>query len=72
MVYRSPVEANSFLLQAMYGCSHKKCPFCTMYLDVPFIAVPKAQILAQLASAAASSAVDELDRKNDTYSLQLA
>jgi radical SAM superfamily enzyme YgiQ (UPF0313 family) len=35
-VIRPPSEANSLILQVMYGCSHGDCTFCGSYLDKPF------------------------------------
>ncbi|MDD5529282.1 MAG: radical SAM protein [bacterium] len=36
MVIRPPSEAESFILQVTYGCSHNKCSFCPTYLNKPF------------------------------------
>src|SRR5512136_809744 len=35
-VIRPPSEAESLILQVMYGCSHGDCTFCGSYLGKPF------------------------------------
>lgn len=35
-VFRPPSEANSLIIQVMYGCSYNSCTFCGMYADKPF------------------------------------
>lgn len=35
-VWRPPYEADSLLLEATAGCTHRKCKFCTLYNDLPF------------------------------------
>src|SRR5512139_3711556 len=35
-VIRPPSEANSLILQVMYGCSHGNCTFCGSYIEKPF------------------------------------
>jgi radical SAM superfamily enzyme YgiQ (UPF0313 family) len=35
-VIRPPSEANSYILQVTYGCSHNCCSFYGTYLDKPF------------------------------------
>lgn len=36
MVYRPPIEANTFLLQVAIGCAHNKCTYCNMFKDKCF------------------------------------
>ena len=35
-VIRPPSEADSLIIQVMYGCSHGDCAFCGSYLGKPF------------------------------------
>lgn len=48
MIIRPPSEADSYLLQITYGCSHNKCTFCGTYLDKPFRIRPPAEILSDI------------------------
>ena len=43
-VIRPPSEADSYILQVTYGCSHNQCTFCGTYLDKPFRVRPSADI----------------------------
>jgi radical SAM superfamily enzyme YgiQ (UPF0313 family) len=44
-VIRPPSEANSLILQVMYGCSHGDCTFCGSYLGKPFRVRPFAEVV---------------------------
>ncbi len=47
-VIRPPSEANSFILQVTYGCSHNQCTFCSTYLDKPFQIRPVNEVLEDI------------------------
>jgi radical SAM superfamily enzyme YgiQ (UPF0313 family) len=47
-VIRPPSEAESYILQVTYGCSHSRCTFCGTYLDKPFQARPAAEVLQDI------------------------
>ena len=44
-VIRPPSEANSLILQVMYGCSHGNCTFCGSYLGKPFRVRPFEEVV---------------------------
>ena len=44
-VIRPPSEANSLILQVMYGCSHGDCTFCGSYLGKPFRVRPFDEVI---------------------------
>jgi len=47
-VIRPPSEADSYILQVTYGCSHNRCTFCGTYLDKPFRPRETSQVLEDI------------------------
>jgi radical SAM superfamily enzyme YgiQ (UPF0313 family) len=50
-VIRPPSEANSYILQVTYGCSHNRCAFCGTYMDKPFRARKTNEVLEDIHAA---------------------
>lgn len=44
IVYRPPIEANTFLLQVSIGCAHNKCTYCNMFKEKCFRVLPLSKI----------------------------
>lgn len=44
-VIRPPSEADSLILQVVYGCPHNECTFCGTYLEKPFRVRPFAEVV---------------------------
>ena len=51
MVIRPPSEADSYILQVTYGCSHNSCTFCGTYRGKPFRIRPMEEVLEDIALA---------------------
>jgi radical SAM superfamily enzyme YgiQ (UPF0313 family) len=47
-IIRPPSEADSYILQVTYGCSHDNCTFCGTYLDKPFRPRETSQVLEDI------------------------
>jgi radical SAM superfamily enzyme YgiQ (UPF0313 family) len=50
-VIRPPSEAQSYILQITYGCSHNRCTFCGTFLDKPFQTRPTNEVLEDITLA---------------------
>lgn len=51
LVIRPPSEADSYILQVTYGCSHNTCTFCPTYKGVRFSPRPMEEIEEDIAAA---------------------
>ena len=47
-IFRPPSEADSYLLQVTYGCSHNLCTFCGMYPEVDFAFREREEVLEDI------------------------
>ncbi len=46
--HRPPHDMNCPMLQIATGCTHGRCRFCDIFIDVPFSAVPMEEVVADI------------------------
>lgn len=51
VIYRPPLEADTFLLPITEGCTHNSCTFCNMYHNIPFSMLSIADVEGYLREA---------------------
>lgn len=62
-IYRSPIEANTFLVPVTEGCSHNSCSFCNMFAGVGdlYVGVESALAKARLINRTRPVIVGEIN-----------
>lgn len=58
VIYRPPIEADTFMIPVTEGCSYNRCDYCTMYRGIPFRMVKPDQIAEFLEQAIAASGTE--------------